>query len=99
MNNDRRTIGIEQACRTVRQCDVRVQDMGPERAIAPDELVRHVPGMRSACVQVAMLVLAGLVMAAGGLEAIGGIAGSGFVDVETMLPSRNIRQLHLDQDA
>src|SRR5687768_7177005 len=71
VNNDRRTIRIEQARWAVGQRDVRIEDMGSELAIGADKLVRHVSGMWALFGHVAVLVLSWLEMVAGGFESAG----------------------------
>ena len=64
VNNDRRTIRIEQTCWAVSQCDVRIENMGSELAVGADKLVWHVAGVRAVFGHVTVLVLGWLEMTA-----------------------------------
>lgn len=72
--------------------------MGSKLANRVDKYVRHVPSVRAVFSQVAVLVLGRLEMAAGGFESASRIAGSSFMDVESVLSLRNVRDIDVDQD-
>ncbi len=64
VNNDRRTIRIEQTLRAVGQGDAWIENMGSELAVGADKLVRHIPGVRAMFGHVTVLVLGRLEMTA-----------------------------------